>query len=158
MLSSATLTRKTPLSFNSLGLFGKNTSYFNRRRTLTEAGSSGASISFRYKNGRVNWSGLSGTMFGHMRRVSSVSGGNSGDSIGIGGHFCHGTWVFSQTILYLYLSKVVTASGLSGAVLRLLLDQFVFAPVFVGVFLSAVVTLEGKPSHVIPKLKQVGLL
>ncbi|KAJ4872905.1 Peroxisomal membrane 22 kDa (Mpv17/PMP22) family protein [Raphanus sativus] len=55
---------------------------------------------------------------------------------------------------YLYLSKVVTASGLSGAVLRLLLDQFVFAPVFVGVFLSAVVTLEGKPSHVIPKLKQ----
>ncbi|KAF2578230.1 hypothetical protein F2Q68_00000686 [Brassica cretica] len=55
---------------------------------------------------------------------------------------------------YLYLSKVVTASGLSGAVLRLLLDQFVFAPIFVGVFLSAVVTLEGKPSHVIPKLKQ----
>ncbi|CAN6863774.1 unnamed protein product [Brassica oleracea] len=55
---------------------------------------------------------------------------------------------------YLYLSKVVTASGLSGAVLRLLLDQFVFAPVFVGVFLSAVVTLEGKPSNVIPKLKQ----
>ncbi|CAN8252376.1 unnamed protein product [Cochlearia groenlandica] len=55
---------------------------------------------------------------------------------------------------YLYLSKVVTASGLSGAVMRLLLDQFVFAPVFVGVFLSAVVTLEGKPSNVIPKLKQ----
>ncbi|KAG2300098.1 hypothetical protein Bca52824_036570 [Brassica carinata] len=55
---------------------------------------------------------------------------------------------------YLYLSKAVTASGLSGAVLRLLLDQFVFAPVFVGVFLSAVVTLEGKPSNVIPKLKQ----
>ncbi|CAA7059110.1 unnamed protein product [Microthlaspi erraticum] len=55
---------------------------------------------------------------------------------------------------YLYLSKVVTASGLSGAVLRLLLDQFLFAPVFVGVFLSAVVTLEGKPSNVIPKLKQ----
>ncbi|VVB17086.1 unnamed protein product [Arabis nemorensis] len=55
---------------------------------------------------------------------------------------------------YLYLSKVVTASGLSGAVLRLLLDQFVFAPIFVGVFLSAVVTLEGKPSNVIPKLKQ----
>ncbi|XP_010420790.1 PREDICTED: protein sym-1 [Camelina sativa] len=55
---------------------------------------------------------------------------------------------------YLYLSKVVTASGLSGAVIRLLLDQFVFAPIFVGVFLSAVVTLEGKPSNVIPKLQQ----
>ena len=83
----------------------------------------------------------------------------------------------------------MTASGLSGAVLRLLLDQvasfscsptnllcfylvpfvltpivfslvlqFVFAPVFVGVFLSAVVTLEGKPSNVIPKLKQVWII
>ena len=36
--------------------------------------------------------------------------------------------------------------------------QFVFAPVFVGVFLSAVVTLEGKPSNVIPKLKQVWII
>ncbi|RID68751.1 hypothetical protein BRARA_C00890 [Brassica rapa] len=229
MLSPATLTRKTPLPFNSLGFSGNNTSYFNRRRTLTEAGSSRA-LSFGHKlncGGRVNWSGRSGTVFGHLGRVYSVSGGSSGDSGGIGGSGggCGGggggegsggngnKWSFLSwylallsnypvltkavtsailtligdlicqltinrtssldkkrtltfTILglglvgpalhfwYLYLSKVVTASGLSGAVLRLLLDQFVFAPVFVGVFLSAVVALEGKPSHVIPKLKQ----
>ncbi|CAN6806289.1 unnamed protein product [Brassica oleracea] len=234
MLSPATLTRKTPLPFNSLGFSGNNTSYFNRRRTLTEAGSSRA-LSFGHKlncGGRVNWSGRSGTVFGHLGRVYSISGGSLGDSGGIGGSGSGGgggdssggggdegsggngnKWSFLSwylallsnypvltkavtsailtligdlicqltinrtssldkkrtltfTILglglvgpalhfwYLYLSKVVTASGLSGAVLRLLLDQFVFAPVFVGVFLSAVVTLEGKPSHVIPKLKQ----
>ncbi|XP_009120861.1 protein sym-1 [Brassica rapa] len=223
MLSHATCTRKTPLVFNSLGVSGSH-----NRRTLTAAGSSRA-VSFGYKHGslssaRVNWSGRSGTGFSHLGRVSSVSGGGSGDSGGIGGS-CGGgggdssgggngnKWSFLSwylallsdypvltksvtsalltligdlicqltinktssldkkrtltfTILglglvgpalhfwYLYLSKVVTASGLSGAVLRLLLDQFVFAPVFVGVFLSAVVTLEGKPSNVIPKLKQ----
>lgn len=35
--------------------------------------------------------------------------------------------------------------------------QFIFAPIFIGVFLSTLVTLEGKPSNVIPKLKQVML-
>lgn len=55
---------------------------------------------------------------------------------------------------YLYLSKLVTLPGASGAFLRLLLDQFVFAPAFIGVFLSALVTLEGRPSEVVPKLKQ----
>ncbi|KAL0709765.1 hypothetical protein Bca4012_016743 [Brassica carinata] len=230
MLSSATLTRKTPLPFSSLGIFGNLPSYRNRRRTLIEAGSSKAlSLGHKLNYGRVNWSGRSGTVFGHLGRVYSVSGGRSGDSGGIGGLGGGGgdssggggegsggngdkwsflSWYLSLlsnypvltkavtsailtligdlicqltinrtssldkkrtltfTILglglvgpalhfwYLYLSKVVTASGLSGAVLRLLLDQFVFAPIFVGVFLSAVVTLEGKPSHVIPKLKQ----
>lgn len=55
---------------------------------------------------------------------------------------------------YLYLSKLITKPGASGALLRLLLDQFLFAPTFIGVFLSTLVTLEGRPSHVIPKLKQ----
>ncbi|KAL1189192.1 Peroxisomal membrane protein PMP22 [Cardamine amara subsp. amara] len=234
MINPITLTRKTPLPFNSLGFSGNHTSYFGPR-ALTVAGLSRA-ISFGYKNsslnfGRSYWSGRSGTGFGHMGRVSSVSGGSSGGSGGLGGSGGSGgggsggggegegsggngnKWSFLSwylallsdspvltkavtsalltligdlicqlainktssldkkrtltfTILglglvgpalhfwYLYLSKVVTASGLTGTVLRLLLDQFVFAPVFVGVFLSAVVTLEGKPSNVIPKLQQ----
>lgn len=57
-------------------------------------------------------------------------------------------------VWYLYLSKLVTMSGASGAISRLLLDQFIFSPVFIGVFMSLLVTLEGKPSLVVPKLKQ----
>ncbi|KAJ8759760.1 hypothetical protein K2173_009861 [Erythroxylum novogranatense] len=55
---------------------------------------------------------------------------------------------------YLYLSKLVPTPGASGAFLRLLLDQFLFAPSFIGIFLSTLVTLEGRPSQVIPKLQQ----
>ncbi|KAI3868027.1 hypothetical protein MKX03_035243 [Papaver bracteatum] len=55
---------------------------------------------------------------------------------------------------YLYLSKLVTAPGATGAVLSLVLDQFIFSPIFLGVFLSTLVTLEGKPSQVVPKLQQ----
>uniref|UniRef100_A0A7N0THS7 Uncharacterized protein n=1 Tax=Kalanchoe fedtschenkoi TaxID=63787 RepID=A0A7N0THS7_KALFE len=55
---------------------------------------------------------------------------------------------------YLYLSKLVTVPGVSGTLLRLLLDQFVFAPTFIGVFLTALVTMEGRPSQVVPRLKQ----
>ncbi|KAK3001392.1 hypothetical protein RJ639_020841, partial [Escallonia herrerae] len=55
---------------------------------------------------------------------------------------------------YLYLSRLVTIPGASGAFLRLLLDQFIFAPTFIGVFLSTLVTLEGRPSEVKPKLQQ----
>ncbi|XP_020102068.1 protein sym-1, partial [Ananas comosus] len=57
-------------------------------------------------------------------------------------------------IWYLYLSKLVTASGASGAFVRLLLDQFIFSPIFIGVFMSLLVTLEGRPSLVVPKLQQ----
>ncbi|XP_062201670.1 protein sym-1-like [Phragmites australis] len=57
-------------------------------------------------------------------------------------------------VWYLYLSKLVTISGASGAIARLLLDQFVFSPIFIGVFMSLLVTLEGNPSLVVPKLKQ----
>uniref|UniRef100_A0A803LT87 Uncharacterized protein n=1 Tax=Chenopodium quinoa TaxID=63459 RepID=A0A803LT87_CHEQI len=55
---------------------------------------------------------------------------------------------------YLYLSKLVTLPGASGAFLRLILDQFIFAPIFIGTFLSTLITLEGRPSQVAPKLKQ----
>lgn len=55
---------------------------------------------------------------------------------------------------YLYLSKLVTLPGASGAFLRLLLDQFFFAPIFIGTFLSTLITLEGRPSEVVPKLQQ----
>ncbi|RDY09205.1 Protein Mpv17, partial [Mucuna pruriens] len=55
---------------------------------------------------------------------------------------------------YLYLSKLVTLPGASGALLRLGLDQFLFSPIFIGVFLATLVTLEGRPSQAVPKLKQ----
>ncbi|KAK4362645.1 hypothetical protein RND71_017886 [Anisodus tanguticus] len=55
---------------------------------------------------------------------------------------------------YLYLSRLVTTPGVAGTVMRLVLDQFLFAPIFVGVFLSSLVTLEGRSSLVIPKLQQ----
>ncbi|KAL3655433.1 hypothetical protein CASFOL_001219 [Castilleja foliolosa] len=55
---------------------------------------------------------------------------------------------------YLSLSKLVPTPGASGAIFRLLLDQFLFAPTFIGIFLSTLVTLEGRPSDVIPKLRQ----
>ncbi|RRT57617.1 hypothetical protein BHE74_00010816 [Ensete ventricosum] len=34
------------------------------------------------------------------------------------------------------------------------LAQFVFAPIFIGVFLSSVVALEGRPSQIKQKLQQ----
>ncbi|XP_039133959.1 protein Mpv17-like [Dioscorea cayenensis subsp. rotundata] len=55
---------------------------------------------------------------------------------------------------YLSLSNLVTTTGASGAFLRVLLDQFLFTPIFIGVFLSLVIILEGRPSQVVPKLKQ----
>ncbi|XP_021297484.1 LOW QUALITY PROTEIN: PXMP2/4 family protein 3 [Herrania umbratica] len=55
---------------------------------------------------------------------------------------------------YLCLSNLVKLPGASGAFLRLLLDQFLFSPIFIGVFLSTLVTLEGRPSQVVPKLQQ----
>ncbi|XP_058205298.1 protein sym-1 [Rhododendron vialii] len=55
---------------------------------------------------------------------------------------------------YLYLSRLVPLSGASGAFSRLVLDQFLFAPIFIGVFLASLLTLEGRPSDVVPKLQQ----
>ncbi|CAL9755475.1 unnamed protein product [Musa acuminata subsp. burmannicoides] len=61
---------------------------------------------------------------------------------------------------YLYLSKLLTFPGASGAFLRLLLDQIyiflrlIFSPIFLGVFLSSVVALEGRPYQINHKLEQ----
>ncbi|CAI0374574.1 unnamed protein product [Linum tenue] len=55
---------------------------------------------------------------------------------------------------YLYLSKLVTIPGAGGAFTRLILDQFLFSPVFIGVFLAALTVLEGKPAQVMPRLQQ----
>ncbi|KAL6549522.1 hypothetical protein OROHE_008639 [Orobanche hederae] len=63
-------------------------------------------------------------------------------------------WSNIAFLRYLSLSKIVTTPGASGALLRLLLDQLLFAPTFIGIFLSALMTLEGRPSDVIPKLQQ----
>ncbi|KAF9618128.1 hypothetical protein IFM89_000244 [Coptis chinensis] len=56
---------------------------------------------------------------------------------------------------YLSLSKMVATPGASGAFLRLLLDQFLFSPIFIGFFLCTLLTLEGRPSQIVPKLQQV---
>ncbi|KAG0592470.1 hypothetical protein KC19_1G254500 [Ceratodon purpureus] len=55
---------------------------------------------------------------------------------------------------YLALSKVVTATGFTGAAIRLVLDQFLFSPAFVALFFASLLTLEGRPKDVVPKLKQ----
>jgi hypothetical protein len=57
-------------------------------------------------------------------------------------------------IWYLTLSKVVTAVGVKGTVIRLLLDQLVFSPAFIAVFFSSLLTLENRTSDIIPKLQQ----
>jgi len=40
------------------------------------------------------------------------------------------------------------AGGIKGVLAKLCLDQFAFAPVFVGVFISAIMTLEGRMSEI----------
>jgi hypothetical protein len=55
---------------------------------------------------------------------------------------------------YLALSKIVTATGFTGAAIRLLLDQFLFSPAFVAAFFASLLTLEGRPKDIVPKLKQ----
>eukprot|EP00897_Mesotaenium_endlicherianum_P007996 jgi/Mesen1/7224/ME000372S06465 len=55
---------------------------------------------------------------------------------------------------YTALSKMVTATGTSGTVIRLALDQFVFSPSFICVFFTCLLTLEGRPQDIGPKLKQ----
>lgn len=55
---------------------------------------------------------------------------------------------------YLSLSKLVSGSGAFNAGFRLLLDQFLFSPLFIGVFFASLLTLEGRSSEILPKLKQ----
>lgn len=55
---------------------------------------------------------------------------------------------------YLTLSKIVTAVGTRGAILRLAADQLAFAPFFNALFISVLMTVEGKSNQIIPKLQQ----
>ncbi|KAI5071020.1 hypothetical protein GOP47_0013271 [Adiantum capillus-veneris] len=55
---------------------------------------------------------------------------------------------------YLILSKWLPGPGTLRAVARLILDQFLFSPIFIGVFISALMTLEGHSHDIVPKLKQ----
>ena len=55
---------------------------------------------------------------------------------------------------YISLSKLVSGSGAYSAGLRLLLDQFLFSPLFIGVFFASFLTLEGRASEILPKLQQ----
>eukprot|EP00249_Psilotum_nudum_P001738 c14386_g1_i1 orf=130-1071(+) len=55
---------------------------------------------------------------------------------------------------YLALSRWISGNGIVKVGVRLALDQFVFSPIFIGVFFSALLTLEGRPTDIIPKLHQ----
>ncbi|MCO5580406.1 hypothetical protein L7F22_034272 [Adiantum nelumboides] len=55
---------------------------------------------------------------------------------------------------YLTLSKLLPGPGTTRAGARLILDQFLFSPIFIGIFISALMTLEGHPYDIVPKLKQ----
>ncbi|MCO5578102.1 hypothetical protein L7F22_031940 [Adiantum nelumboides] len=55
---------------------------------------------------------------------------------------------------YLTLSKLLPGPGTTRAVARLILDQFLFSPIFIGIFISALMTLEGHSYDIVPKLKQ----
>eukprot|EP00240_Pyramimonas_obovata_P015535 CAMPEP_0118935612 /NCGR_PEP_ID=MMETSP1169-20130426/15739_1 /TAXON_ID=36882 /ORGANISM="Pyramimonas obovata, Strain CCMP722" /LENGTH=282 /DNA_ID=CAMNT_0006878669 /DNA_START=49 /DNA_END=897 /DNA_ORIENTATION=+ len=58
------------------------------------------------------------------------------------------------SVWYGTLGKLVTATGTTGAVTRLVLDQAVFAPAFVSLFFGTLLTLEGHPQDIPGKLKQ----
>ena len=58
---------------------------------------------------------------------------------------------------YTNLNKIVVATGAVGsaaAVTSLALDQLVFAPTFLAVFIASLFTIEGNAAAVVPKLKQ----
>lgn len=52
------------------------------------------------------------------------------------------------------LYKIVGGSGTKATLLRLLLDQGVFAPFFISLFTSSLFALQGTPELIVPKLKQ----
>ena len=58
---------------------------------------------------------------------------------------------------YTNLNKIVAATGFTGtagAGAALALDQLVFAPTFLAVFIASLFTIEGNAAAVVPKLKQ----
>ncbi|KAG2447692.1 hypothetical protein HYH02_007152 [Chlamydomonas schloesseri] len=67
-----------------------------------------------------------------------------------------GMFLVGPTLHFWYsaLNKLVPARGATGAVLQLLLDQGVFAPLFLATFISVLFTIDGKPHMIKPKLEQ----
>lgn len=55
---------------------------------------------------------------------------------------------------YSNLGRIVTFGGAGGAAAKLALDQLVFSPAFIAVFISALFTLEGNSAQIVGKLKQ----
>ena len=51
------------------------------------------------------------------------------------------------------LNKLIAAPTTAGAVKRLLLDQFVWAPIFITGFFAALLTCEGRPQQIPAKLE-----
>ena len=67
-----------------------------------------------------------------------------------------GGFLVGPTLHFWYstLGRIVTAQGSAKAFISLVLDQGVFAPAFLCVFLSSLFTIEGKAHEIVPKLKQ----
>ncbi|KAK4394935.1 Peroxisomal membrane protein 2 [Sesamum angolense] len=133
---------------------------------------------------RVSSGGGAGGGFGGSGNGKSGGGGGNSGGGSDGSNWSLLSWYMSLLAKYPVMTKAVTSAlltlvgdvicqleqlflkvklkavwsvltpGASGAFLRLFLDQFLFSPIFIGTFLSTLVTLEGRPSHVIPKLKQ----
>ena len=56
-------------------------------------------------------------------------------------------------VWYGSLSRIVTAAGSAGAIGRLMLDQFAFAPIFIGSIVSSIMALEGHAKDIPSKLR-----
>jgi hypothetical protein len=67
-----------------------------------------------------------------------------------------GAFLVGPTLHFWYstLSKLVTATGTSGAMMRLAADQLVFAPLFNGLFMAVLLTVNGQSHLVKAKLQQ----
>ena len=56
-------------------------------------------------------------------------------------------------VWYGALGRMLPAPGTVGAVQRLVADQFIFAPTFIPVFISCLMTLDGQMAQIVDKLK-----
>jgi hypothetical protein len=54
---------------------------------------------------------------------------------------------------YSNLGRIITFGGAGGAFAKLALDQLVFSPAFIAVFISSLFALEGNSALVVGKLK-----
>jgi hypothetical protein len=67
-----------------------------------------------------------------------------------------GLLLIGPTLHFWYgsLGTIVKATGNTGAIMRLSLDQLCFAPVFISTIVSLLMVLEGKGPEVVPTLKR----